>query len=76
MRFVRQPPGYIWSFPRADHLAIGICAPADAARAPALRDHLGRWLASQNLVNDEIFLMLEQELDEREMIFSREPARG
>jgi geranylgeranyl reductase family protein len=49
VRFVRQPPGYIWSFPRADHLAIGICAPADAASAPALRDHLGRWLASQNL---------------------------
>ena len=25
-----DPPGYIWSFPRPDHLAIGICAQADA----------------------------------------------
>jgi geranylgeranyl reductase family protein len=25
-----EPPGYIWSFPRPDHLAIGICAQADA----------------------------------------------
>jgi CPA1 family monovalent cation:H+ antiporter len=35
-----------------------------------------RGLAEQNLVNDEIFLMLEEELDQREMIFSREPTRG
>jgi geranylgeranyl reductase family protein len=45
VRFVRRPPGYIWSFPRTDHLAIGICAPADRSDAPVLRDHLGRWLA-------------------------------
>ena len=25
-----EQPGYLWSFPRPDHLAIGICAPADA----------------------------------------------
>ena len=25
-----DPPGYIWSFPRPTHLAIGICAQADA----------------------------------------------
>ena len=49
VRFVRKPPGYIWSFPRPDHLAIGICAPADLASAPELRSHLGRWLAGQDL---------------------------
>ena len=49
VRFVRQPPGYIWSFPRADHLAIGICAPADQATAAQLRSHLDRWLARQDL---------------------------
>ena len=49
VRFVRRPPGYIWSFPRTDHLAIGICAPADLASAPVLRDHLDRWLATQEL---------------------------
>ncbi len=40
-----QAPGYIWSFPRTDHLAIGICAPADRGGAPELRSHLDRWLA-------------------------------
>jgi hypothetical protein len=28
--FVADPPGYIWSFPRPGHLAIGICAEATA----------------------------------------------
>ena len=29
IEFVADPPGYIWSFPRPGHLAIGICAEAD-----------------------------------------------
>jgi len=49
VRFVRDPPGYIWSFPRPDHLAIGICAPADRTGTPALRQHLDSWLATQDL---------------------------
>ena len=49
IRFVRKPPGYIWSFPRHDHLAIGICAPADRCSAPELRHHLSRWLAARDL---------------------------
>lgn len=31
IRWVADPPGYIWSFPRRDHLAVGICAQADTA---------------------------------------------
>jgi menaquinone-9 beta-reductase len=42
---VTDPPGYIWSFPRPDHLAIGICAQADAgATAGALRARTARWI--------------------------------
>jgi geranylgeranyl reductase family protein len=51
IRFVRRPPGYIWSFPRTDHLAIGICAPADRGGAPELRSHLERWLATSPLAH-------------------------
>jgi len=54
VRFVRAPPGYIWSFPRIDHLAIGICAPADRAGAPVLRQHLDRWLATQDLARRHV----------------------
>jgi CPA1 family monovalent cation:H+ antiporter len=35
-----------------------------------------RELSKKNLVNDEVFLLLEEELDQREMTFSREPSRG
>jgi geranylgeranyl reductase family protein len=41
-----KPPGYIWSFPRPGHLAIGICAQADAGLgAGALRDRTRDWIA-------------------------------
>jgi menaquinone-9 beta-reductase len=40
-----SPPGYIWSFPRPDHLAIGICAQADAGvGAEALRARAADWI--------------------------------
>ena len=40
-----DPPGYIWSFPRPDHLAIGICAQADAGiAAGALRKRTAEWI--------------------------------
>ncbi|MBP1635200.1 MAG: geranylgeranyl reductase [Acidobacteria bacterium] len=42
---VADPPGYIWSFPRPDHLAVGICAPADRETPARLRAVLERWLA-------------------------------
>ncbi len=42
-----NPPGYLWSFPRPDHLAVGLCAPADRVRTsedlrPLVRDWLSR----------------------------------
>lgn len=40
-----NPPGYIWSFPRPGHLAVGICAQADGgATAGELRARTGAWL--------------------------------
>jgi geranylgeranyl reductase family protein len=45
IEFVADPPGYIWSFPRPDHLAIGICAQADAGvGAGALQARVRRWI--------------------------------
>jgi flavin-dependent dehydrogenase len=40
-----DPPGYIWSFPRPTHLAIGICAQADAGiTAASLRAMTAQWI--------------------------------
>jgi geranylgeranyl reductase family protein len=45
LEFVADPPGYIWSFPRPDHLAVGICAAANAgATAGALRARVRQWI--------------------------------
>jgi geranylgeranyl reductase family protein len=44
IRFVAEPSGYIWSFPRRDHLAVGICAQADQSTARQLRELLRGWL--------------------------------
>jgi len=44
IEFDADPPGYLWSFPRPDHLAIGICASADAgATSGALRARAIEW---------------------------------
>jgi geranylgeranyl reductase family protein len=47
---VSEPPGYIWSFPRPDHLAIGIGVQADSgAAAGGLRARVAAWLQRAGL---------------------------
>ncbi|PYQ78057.1 MAG: hypothetical protein DMG03_29215 [Acidobacteria bacterium] len=44
--FVADPPGYVWSFPRPDHLAIGICAQADGGfTSGELRGRTLEWIS-------------------------------
>jgi geranylgeranyl reductase family protein len=46
LEFVADPSGYIWSFPRQDHLAVGICAAANTGvTAAALRARARQWIA-------------------------------
>jgi len=45
-----DPPGYIWSFPRPDHLAIGLCAQADAGvTTGALRARAAEWIRATRI---------------------------
>jgi geranylgeranyl reductase family protein len=44
LEMLDQPAGYIWSFPRPTHLAIGICAQATDATVGRLRDVVTRWI--------------------------------
>lgn len=47
---VSDPPGYLWSFPRTDHLSIGVCAQADAGvSAESLRARTRRWIDATGL---------------------------
>jgi flavin-dependent dehydrogenase len=42
--FEDNPPGYLWSFPRPDHLAVGVCAQADASHSGTLRTAAAAWI--------------------------------
>jgi geranylgeranyl reductase family protein len=49
VEFESTPPGYLWSFPRQDHLAVGVCAQADRTRSAHLRAVALRWIGERSL---------------------------
>jgi geranylgeranyl reductase family protein len=52
IEIVSDPPGYIWSFPRPDHLAVGICGQADAGvTAAALRARTAAWIRATGIAS-------------------------
>lgn len=57
IRWVADPPGYLWSFPRPDHLAVGICAQAtDEPSVERLRQHATGWIAAADLARGPVRL--------------------
>jgi flavin-dependent dehydrogenase len=40
IKFLPEFEGYIWSFPRADHISLGICGSMQAHTSAELRNHL------------------------------------
>ena len=42
--FVDEPCGYLWSFPRPGHLAVGTCAQADETTPAVMHAITDRWL--------------------------------
>jgi flavin-dependent dehydrogenase len=49
IKFVRNFAGYLWSFPRVDHLSVGICGKLLANTAEGLRAMLDRFLKTEGL---------------------------
>ena len=50
IRTMHEPPGYLWSFPRRDHLAVGVCAAAaHHASSAQLRAQSAAWIQEQGL---------------------------
>ena len=47
IQFLANLEGYIWVFPRADHLSAGICGKMGARSATELRGILERWLVDR-----------------------------
>jgi flavin-dependent dehydrogenase len=49
VKFLKQFEGYLWSFPRADHLSVGICAKLGQASSQQLRHHLDEFVAQEKI---------------------------
>jgi flavin-dependent dehydrogenase len=49
VKFLPQFEGYIWSFPRCDHLSVGICGSMSSHNSAELRSHLHTFVDKQNI---------------------------
>ena len=52
IKFLPQFEGYIWSFPRCDHLSVGICGSMSVHTSAELRAHLQTFVERQNIPTD------------------------
>jgi flavin-dependent dehydrogenase len=49
IQFLKQLEGYIWVFPRTDHLSVGICGRIDSAGTPRLRRLIEDYMAERRI---------------------------
>jgi flavin-dependent dehydrogenase len=49
IKFLPEFEGYIWSFPRADHISLGICGSMQAHTSAELRGHLHQFAGTEKL---------------------------
>lgn len=49
IKFLRQFEGYIWSFPRKDHLSVGICGKMASHNSAELRTHLQDFVSREEI---------------------------
>ena len=49
VKFLNRFEGYIWSFPRSDHLSVGICGSMARHTSHELRIALDRFLVDENI---------------------------
>ncbi|HKV23873.1 MAG TPA: FAD-dependent monooxygenase [Candidatus Acidoferrum sp.] len=52
VKFLPHFEGYIWSFPRCDHLSVGICGSMAAHTSAELKTHLGTFMGKQGIPAD------------------------
>ena len=49
VKFLRHFEGYLWSFPRCDHLSVGICGSMARHTSQELRRHLHAFMAEERI---------------------------
>jgi flavin-dependent dehydrogenase len=49
VKFLKRFEGYLWSFPRADHLSVGICSKLQQSSTQQLRRYLDDFIREENI---------------------------
>jgi flavin-dependent dehydrogenase len=49
VKFLKKFEGYLWSFPRADHLSVGICGKMGQSSSQQLRRHLEDFVSEEKI---------------------------
>src|ERR1700732_375291 len=52
VKFLPHFEGYIWSFPRCDHLSVGICGSMSSHTSTELRSHLQSFVQKKNIATE------------------------
>jgi len=53
VKFVRGLQGYIWSFPRCDHLSVGICGSLARHTSRELHQHLAQFMREERISTED-----------------------
>lgn len=53
IKFLPHFEGYIWSFPRCDHLSVGICGSMESHTSSELRSHLSTFIEKHKIPTQE-----------------------
>lgn len=76
IKFLPQFDGYIWSFPRCDHLSVGICGSMASHTSGELKDHLREFIERQKISMEGARLYSHVLPSPQERTFSDRPVMG
>jgi flavin-dependent dehydrogenase len=76
VKFLRDFEGYIWSFPRCDHLSVGICGSMSSHNSSELRNHLQGFVQKHNISTEGAKFYSHVLPSPRETTLSQRPVVG
>jgi geranylgeranyl diphosphate/geranylgeranyl-bacteriochlorophyllide a reductase len=76
IKFLPHFEGYIWSFPRQDHLSVGICGSMSAHTSSELKSHLGAFVEKNKIATEGAKFYSHVLPSPREHTFSQRPVLG
>src|SRR5580658_6068975 len=76
VKFLPHFEGYIWSFPRQDHLSVGICGSMSAHTSSELKSHLGTFVEKNKIATEGAKFYSHVLPSPREHTFSQRPVLG